>query len=74
MCVCGLVPPLAVEIITPANTMILHDVGWTTNPKGSAAQAASWYSGYMGQFFWKHILPKMQIHRAMLPPNCQLSW
>jgi hypothetical protein len=27
-------------------------VQWTTDPKGSVAQAASWYSGYMSHSFW----------------------
>jgi hypothetical protein len=47
------------------------DVGWITDQKGNVAQAAPWYSSYIGHPFWKQILPKMQIHRAMSPPNCQ---
>jgi hypothetical protein len=67
--------PIPIEIVTLANITILHvQVGvlWSDKrPKGSAAQAASWFSGCMSQPFWKHMLPKMQTHRAMLPLNSQ---
>jgi hypothetical protein len=68
--------PIPIKLITLANTAILHALvgvlgGWTTDPKGSAAQMASWFSGCTSHPFWKHILPKMQICRASPPPNCQ---
>jgi hypothetical protein len=67
--------PIPIEIVTLANITILHvQVGvlWSDKiPKGSAAQAASWFSGCMSQPFWRHMLPKRQICRAMPPPNSQ---